>query len=942
MDIDYTGESPLPGIIGNFFIVLAFAAALFSAFSYYQSVRNESDFGWKRLGRIGFWIQSLSILGAIASLFYILTNHLYEYQYAWEHLNNEMPMKYILSCFWEGQEGSFLLWIFWHIILGNILIFTTRNWESGVMGVFALVQVFLISMLLGIFFGDYQLGSNPFLLLREAPSNVGLPWTQNADYLQMPQFQDGRGLNPLLQNYWMTIHPPTLFLGFASTLVPFAYAIAGLWRNDFRGWIAPAIPWAFFSVMILGTGILMGGAWAYEALSFGGFWAWDPVENASLVPWLTLVGAAHLLVINKRKPTSLFTTFLLVFVTFVLILYSTFLTRSGVLGDTSVHSFVDSGILPQLLVYLLFFVALSVGILIRKKKERTLYAVISTVLFVLAVVLHITADVSILYFVNAFLLVSFIWVIRAYRKYFPPAAEEENLWSREFWVFLGSLVLFIASLQIIGMTSFPVINKMIEPFSGVFQSLYESSDWGIFAKLAEAKLAPPSDPIPEYNKWQIPFAVIIMLLIASGQFFKYKKTNISKFGKDILGSLILAVLIFALLFFGTPFGSSPFQYQALLFSGIFAFTANLDYMIRIVKGKLDHIGSSVSHIGFALLLIGALVSTSQSEKISQNRFGDIRDLSEDLKNQEDMILLQGDTMQMGNYFVNYKRRFVDDNVLKFEIEYFNKAPKNYKEGDVVYHRNFVFQALQDHEASNNFLKDMKENWTRVPMPNERQSEEVQLWKSGVPGEYQYSLHPRVQLSEKFENTPEPDTRHYLDRDLYTHIKWGRTEELETDAEGYLGADKFTVAPGDTIEISGGYIFVDSLKRVTDFAKHRIYEDDLAAKAVLRIRKSARDKGQDRIVEPLYILRDTLQVPDIVTVDDLGYKFKLDKLHPESGEMDIIVWEHKKNVREFIVMQAIVFPYINILWIGCIIMVIGTILAIRHRIKLARKKSGSKR
>ncbi|MDV7399460.1 cytochrome c biogenesis protein CcsA, partial [Arthrospira platensis SPKY1] len=98
----------------------------------------------------------------------------------------------------------------------------------------------------------------------------------------------GSGLNPLLQNYWMTIHPPTLFLGFASTAIPFAYAIAGLWTKEHQAWLKPALPWALFSGAILGTGILMGGAWAYEALSFGGYWAWDPVENMSLVPWLIL------------------------------------------------------------------------------------------------------------------------------------------------------------------------------------------------------------------------------------------------------------------------------------------------------------------------------------------------------------------------------------------------------------------------------------------------------------------------------------------------------------------------------------------------------------------------------------------------------------------------------------------------------------------------------
>lgn len=139
-----------------------------------------------------------------------------------------------------------------------------------------------------------------------------------------------------------------------------------------------------FGVMILGTGILMGGAWAYEALGFGGFWAWDPVENASLVPWLTLVGGAHLLLINRRKPTSAFTTLLLILSSFILVLYSTFLTRSGVLGDSSVHSFVDSGILAQLLVYLLFFVAVSTWMLMPKNPFRIAYLGACGILLLLA------------------------------------------------------------------------------------------------------------------------------------------------------------------------------------------------------------------------------------------------------------------------------------------------------------------------------------------------------------------------------------------------------------------------------------------------------------------------------------------------------------------------------------------------------------------------------
>jgi cytochrome c-type biogenesis protein CcmF len=116
------------------------------------------------------------------------------------------------------------------------------------------------------------------------------PIFSNADYLNLIK---GTGLNPLLQNYWMTIHPPTLFLGFASTSIPFAFAMAGFMHKDHKGWLKPVLPWALFSGMILGTGILMGGAWAYEALSFGGYWAWDPVENMSLVPWLILIAGIH-------------------------------------------------------------------------------------------------------------------------------------------------------------------------------------------------------------------------------------------------------------------------------------------------------------------------------------------------------------------------------------------------------------------------------------------------------------------------------------------------------------------------------------------------------------------------------------------------------------------------------------------------------------------------
>ena len=154
----------------------------------------------------------------------MILNQYFEYYYVWQHSSTELPLRYIFSCFWEGQEGSFLLWAFWHMVIGVVFLFIRNKWEAPVLSIFGLVQAFLMSMLLGVYFFEYRLGSNPFTaLLREHPDFSDIPLFTNPNYLEN---LDGRGLNPLLQNYWMTIHPPTLFLGFASTLLPFALALS--------------------------------------------------------------------------------------------------------------------------------------------------------------------------------------------------------------------------------------------------------------------------------------------------------------------------------------------------------------------------------------------------------------------------------------------------------------------------------------------------------------------------------------------------------------------------------------------------------------------------------------------------------------------------------------------------------------------------------------------
>ncbi|MFT7162234.1 MAG: cytochrome c-type biogenesis protein CcmF, partial [Bacteroidia bacterium] len=400
------------GNLGHFLIIASFISALVATYGYVKSVyaiELVDKTSWATYARTVFIAHSVFVIGIVGTLFYIIHNHYFEYHYAYSHTSSILPVYYQVSSFWEGQEGSFLLWIFWNVVLGLVLIKTNKNWEAPIMAVFALVQAFLVSMILGsVFLFDVKIGSSPFLLLRDV---IDAPIFKTD-----PNFipADGTGLNPLLQNYWMVIHPPTLFLGFATTLVPFAYCIAGLWLGKFREWVRPALPWALFSGVVLGVGILMGGYWAYETLNFGGYWNWDPVENAVYVPWIVLIGAIHTMIAFKKSDNALKAAIILVISTFILIIYATFLTRSGILGDSSVHSFTDLGLSGQLLIYLLAFIGISV---------------------------YLTA--------------------RAWKK-LPSEPEETSTYSREFWIFMGATVLCLMGFQVLIPTSMPVYNALLE------------------------------------------------------------------------------------------------------------------------------------------------------------------------------------------------------------------------------------------------------------------------------------------------------------------------------------------------------------------------------------------------------------------------------------------------------------------------------------------------
>lgn len=922
--ITYVGEHIWAGRLGHFLTILSLASALFALISYVLHTRTQ-DPGWRTLGRLFFRIQSVAIIGIVVTLFIMLFNHWFEYDYVWKHSNTEMPLRYIASCFWEGQEGSFLLWAFWTMVLGNVLVWTAKSWEGPVMAVFALVQVFLATMLLGIYVLGAKVGSSPFMLIRELPENIGLPWTRMADYLAViPQFKDGRGLNPLLQNYWMVIHPPVLFLGFAATLVPFAYAIAGLWTKRLKEWITPALPWTFFGVGILGAGILLGGAWAYESLSFGGFWAWDPVENSSLVPWITLVGTGHLMLINKRKDTSLFSTFLFALVTFIMVLYSTFMTRSGVLGDTSVHSFTGEGMMAGLLIFLLLFIALAVALLNQHRSDRLFYLGLCALMLVLGTTLRVQVPAIILFGVA-----STVMTVVAFRKGGFRRPDEENTLSREFWLFIGSLVLLLSAAQITFSTSMPVFNLLMEPFQGLFGKLYGATGWEWAHTLSELKLAPPVEAKAHYNKWQIPFAFLVAMLIAIGQYLAYKKTDRRKFFRSLAFSFFAALAITAAATWALHYKLHEANLVALLFATVFAALANSLYIPKVLKGRMAKAGPSIAHTGFALLLLGSLISMSRQDKISHNTSGPtLSFLNKDFNDSQDMLLYLNDTVPMGNYFVTFKGKHQERVNLHYDMDYLAAVPSTYRAGDTVRVRSMLFVAKDDHTAGDQFLLDQPGHWEPLETFSRGQLWRAPYWRPRMPGAKEFSLSPLVQLNPRFGNVAEPSTKHWAHRDIYTHIRYAK---LDTTTDGFMPSRLYEKSVGDTIVTPVCVILIDSIRTVRDSVTvTRLGSDFTVYVLNMRVR-DLYDQHRWFEAKPVVIYHNDQPVGSKgFEIPELNVKFDLATMKGDKVGVEV-------SEREFVIMQAIMFPGINILWIGVILMVMGTFHSVWHRLSTAVRK-----
>jgi cytochrome c-type biogenesis protein CcmF len=675
-------------------------------------------------------------------------------------------------------------------------------------------QVFLAMMIMGVYIFGTKIGNSPFVLTR---NEINGPIFGRADYLTL--IKDGVGLNVLLRNYWMVIHPPILFLGFASTIIPFAYAYAGLQTKRFGDWVQPALPYALFSACALGVGIMMGGKWAYESLSFGGYWAWDPVENASLVPWLILIGGLHTMVIYKATGRSLRTSYLFAILTFIFVLYSTFLTRTGVLGDTSVHAFTEAGKAMNILIFS---------------------------------------------FMVFFTLASLILLAINFKK-IPEIHKEESSNTREFWMFIASLVFFLSALFISAKTSTPVFNS-------------------IFG----TKIAPPEDVELSYNKVMVLVAVITGILSAVTQYLKYKSTPANYLLKKIALPTLISAIITALIAIFYPITytkAGPGFLVAIyiaLFASIYAVIANAMYIWTGLNGKLKGAGASVAHFGFALMIAGMLISAGNKKIISEEKFKTIM-----LPTGIDPLTKQQDNAAENINLVRQLPTKMDP----YEVTYLNDSV-GHETGRRFYH--LLFQRKDP------VSKEVKET---------------------------FSLSPDVYIMKNNNMSSNPDTKNYLTHDVFTYVSYVLNPENKADT----GTFKITeVAEGDTIFYSKGFMVYNKAIKNPESNKFKIKATGPSVIADLTI--TAKDSTQYRAT-PM-ILVDSLgiqQIDDTVYAQNLFVKFA--GVTPELNKIKIGVKESESMI-DFVTIKAYVFPYINLVWIGLIVMAIGMVMSMVRRANLS--------
>jgi len=593
---------------GELTIVMAFAMALLSGGAFAAAAfgkKNTFD-----LGKKAFYVQIFLALAASAYLYVLIFRHDFSIEYIYSYSSSTLPVYYLISTFWAGQEGTYLLWLVLSSLFGLLIIRKGDKYKAPAMAFYALINIFLTTMLMVM---------SPF---KEAAFAA----------------TEGAGLNPLLQDFWMVIHPPVMFCAFAMAGVPFALIMAAMSKNDYKGWINIAFPFIVLDSVLFFAANVMGGYWAYKTLGWGGYWAWDPVENTSFVPWLISLAMIHGIIIEKRSGSFRRTNILLGCLTFLLVVYGTFLTRSGVLADFSVHSFVDLGTNNILIGFMILMVLLILGLFTARQKPEIMGKPFKYDIF----------SVDFIIFVG----MSLLFV-------------------------LGALVLFWSSLPLIttglGMTptaaDIPTYNSFAMPMA-IFIALFLTVAPLVIGFHKESKSVSKGNLIaiiiPFFLGLFLYFLGFMSLSFAAALFIYISVLLIysseGELAKRIAISLIYGIIgvVIALIF-----GVRSLNYLFFIMAGLTAAGAHVIVLKKLIPSNLRLAGGHISHFGLGILLVGILGSSafSSEERLvlprdkMESAFGydfTYQGTTGSLGNAENEILL---TMRKGKTVIHTRPRF---------------------------------------------------------------------------------------------------------------------------------------------------------------------------------------------------------------------------------------------------------------------------------------------
>lgn len=824
-------EAQIIANTGKGLIIAGLVLAILTMIAYILAVLKPGDKKKILTARGLYAVTSVCVLATMG----ILASRVYGMDFRFEYVFKETGRDLIQNDFlhhwlrfaatWAGQEGSFLLWTSWTCLIGFLVFAKAGKYEARVMPFFVSVIAFLCA-----------------ILIKQTPFDL-LPIPTAQQFADIPgityPFPDGQGLNASLQNYWMTIHPPTIFFGFASLAVPFAYAMAALIWKDYDGWTPRVMPYGLLTCATLGIGLFMGGYWAYETQGWHGFWAWDPVENASFFPWLAITALVHGLVVQKSRGGMGRTNTLLAIFAFWLFLLGTFLTRSGVLRDMSVHSFGSIALASKYLMIAMMAVYGIAGLGLWLFRFRTIPA----------------------------------------RK-----TVGDTLVSRDFAFFMAVLLMIAACLIVTLGTTAPITLPWLHKTAVAPEAVF-------------------------YNKPMLPLSILSAFFMGVVPWLAWRKTNTETFlGKLIVPWILMLIFGFCMIFWTlgaqgdwmkvadlkddpsaiatwAAWGNNAMLQRLAVVSlcslGFLAALSNAMLTYRVFRSKPLAAGGWLAHVGIGIMMIGIIVSNT-FERTTY------------------LTLAEGGTPKEAfGYLFNFERMTgqpLEDRPLN----------PDYDRGNAVQIRVTPPESEKPQDGMKTLLMSPRWFATDLRVPDE--------------SKLQYTIWPAIQK--------------YFGHDLYVTLASSAQYHFQSDDPN--SSDEFVTLKKGERRMIGGYLvgYFDTIGQPGKYmGAHLVIktpEDKIVqVKPFLEMRRGGED-GQMALVPHNEVIKGVVDEhgnPGVVILDHMDVASSTASFHMRLPGL---------NGAWLVPLVVTYKPWVNLVWIGVLIAVGGTLLAMVRRALEARR------